>query len=78
MDMKVLVTILAAFTTQEQVYLSWPVLLMSLYTVNSSLNMSVMALILMGLLQVGGCHVILGRCRTGAERRLEVTSAHAE
>ena len=34
----------AAFTTQEQVYLSWPVLLMSLYTVNSSLNMSVIAL----------------------------------
>ena len=69
----------AAFTTQEQVYLSWPVLLMSLSTANSSLNMSVMALGFGLQLQgAGGCHVILIRCGIGAEHCRVVTSAHAE
>ena len=80
MDMMVMVTIPATFTTQEQVYLSWPVLLMSLYTVNSSLNMSALTpsygfpIVPMP----GGCHVILLRCGTGVEPRLIVESAHAE
>ena len=71
-------TIRAAFTTQEQVYLSWPVLQMSLYTVNSSLNRSVTALCYSIATTAGGCHAILVRCCTGVERRLEVTSAHAQ
>ena len=80
MDMKIMETIRAAFTTQEQVYLSWPVLLMSLYTVNSSLNMSVMPLYLAleGALIAGGCHEILVRCCSGAKRRLEAKTAHVE
>ena len=79
MDMRVPAHTRAAFTTQEQAYLSWPVLLMSLYTANSSLNMSAMAPCFgCPLVMPGGCHVILVRCSTGAERRLEVKSAHAE
>ena len=77
--MMVMVAIRAAFTTQEQVYLSWPVLLTSLYTANSSLNMSVITLGYgFQIPGAGGCHVVLVRRGTGAERRLEVESAHAE
>ena len=65
----------AVFTSQEQACLSWRVLLMSLYTVNSSSNMNAMALDF--LLNHGGYHVILVGCCTGEETRLEVTSAHA-
>ena len=70
----------AAFTSQGQVYLSWSVLLMFRYTVNSSLKTSVMLLFLHFLINItaGGCHVIQVRCCTGAERRVEVENAHTE
>ena len=69
-----MVIIRAAFTTQEQVYLSWPVLLTSLLTDNSLSNMSVMDLYFsFGMtLTVGGCHVILVRCCTGAVPRVQI------
>ena len=81
MDIAVKAVTHVIFITQGRVCLSWRVSLESLHTVNSLLNMSVMArfcfIDIIALVRTdGGCHVILLRWRTGVEH-LSMVSALA-